>query len=97
VMANAVGIDRIRIVDISQDPDWRPTIRTNGFSNPHYHAGWFRAANGQRVRMYWADGKRLVLFPPRDDGVAVLIEVNEPEQFVTMLRQEWAGAVRSVP
>lgn len=97
VMANAVAIDRIRAVDISQDPDWRPTSRTNGFSNSHYHSGWFRTANGQKVRMYWADGKRLVLLPPKDDGAAVLIEVNEPEQFIETLRQEWAGAVRRVP
>jgi hypothetical protein len=84
-----VDAEHIRIVDISVDNDWRPTLRTNGFSNAHYHAGWYRVAGGKKVRMYRADSRRLVLIPPKAEGVPVLIEVEQPETFIQKLRQAW--------
>jgi len=86
-----VDVAGIRIVDIATDPAWRPTARTNGFANAHYHSGWFRTASGRTVRMYWAEGKRLVLLPPKGSGPTVLIEENEPEKLIAQIRQEWAG------
>jgi len=84
-----VDIAGIRVVDIATDLEWRPTARTNGFSNAHYHSGWFRTVGGRTVRMYWADGKRLVLLPPKSSGPAVLVEANEPEKLIGQIRQEW--------
>jgi hypothetical protein len=91
VPADTVDVSHIRIVDFSQDRDWRPTMRTNGFGTVHYHSGWFRVSSGKTVRMYRADSTRLVLLPPKGGGAPVLYEVKDPEQFVTALRQEWAG------
>jgi hypothetical protein len=88
--ADDVDVAGIRIVDIATDPEWRPTARTNGFANAHYRSGWFRTASGRTVRMYWADG-RLVLLPPKGSGPAVLVEANEPEKLIVELHQEWAG------
>jgi hypothetical protein len=87
----AVDVARIRMVDISSDPDWRPTERTNGFANAYYRSGWFRVASGRKVRMYCADGRRLVLLPPKGNGVPVLLEVWEPERFVEEVRRLWSG------
>jgi hypothetical protein len=89
--ATAVDLEHIRVVDISTDPEWRPTERTNGFANSHYHSGWFRAANGSKVRMYWATARRLVLLPPKDDGVPVLLEIDQPDRFVEDVQQLWSG------
>jgi len=80
------------VAEISGNSEWRPTERTNGFSNPHYHSGFFRVANGQKVRMYWAEGRRLVLLPPKGQGNAVLLEVDRSEEFVQELRREWGNA-----
>ncbi len=91
VKAAEVDVPQIRIVDVANDPDWRPTVRTNGFANAHYHSGWFRVANGRKARMYWAEGTRLVLLPPVGNGVPVLLEVREPERFVEEVRREWVG------
>lgn len=90
VKAAAVDVERIRIVDLGVDSDWRPTARTNGFANFHYRSGWFRVANGQKVRMYRADSRRVVMLPPKGDGTPVLMEVSQPENFVQQLRQEWS-------
>jgi hypothetical protein len=79
------------VVDIARDPDWRLTARTNGFANAHYRSGWFRVASGKTVRMYRADGTRLILLPPKGEGAAVLLEATDPDQFTRDLRQQWGG------
>jgi hypothetical protein len=89
--AGSVDVEHIGLIDFGVDTEWRPTARTNGFANAHYRSGWFRVASGKTVRMYRADGKRLVLLPPKGDGAAVLLETSEPERFVREVRQAWAG------
>lgn len=89
--ASAVDLEGIRVVDIGGDSAWRPTARTNGFANAHYRSGWFRVASGQKVRMYRAGGRRLVLLPPKGQGNAVLIEVAQPDEFVEELRRYWSN------
>lgn len=91
VRAADVDAARIRVVDIMTDGAWRPTLRTNGFSNSHYHSGWFRLANGQSARMYWANGRRLVLLPPKGNGNPVLVEVDHAEGFVQQLLRQWGS------
>ena len=89
--ADAVDVGRIRIVDVA-DPQWQPIARTNGFSNRHYHSGWYRLAGGRLVRLYRADSRILVLLPPKGNGTAVLLEVPEPASFIADVRREWAGS-----
>jgi hypothetical protein len=87
----AVDVAHIRLIDIGSDAAWRPVERTNGFANRHYRSGWFRAANGEKIRLYAADASRLVLLPPKPGGVPVLLEVPDPDDFLEQLRAEWAG------
>ena len=85
----SVDVERIRVVDLDVDTEWLPTRRTNGFANSHYRSGWFRVAGGKTVRMYRADGRRLVLLPPKGDGAAALLEAREPEKFLAEVRDKW--------
>lgn len=89
VGANSVNVSGVRVVDLKADKDWQPTRRTNGFANDHYRAGWFRVANGKKVRMYRGKGEQLVLLPPKANGTPVLLETRDPEAFVRELKQEW--------
>jgi len=89
VNMNAVDVGHIRVVDVAADSDWRLTARTNGFANAHYRAGWFRVAGGTNVRLYRADGTRLVLLPPKGNGAPVLLQVTDPDKFVQQLQREW--------
>jgi len=87
----AVDVAGIRAVDLAADRGWRPAERTNGFANAHYQSGWFRAANGQRIRLYRAGGRRLVLLPPKGGGAAVLLQVRDADRFVAELREAWGN------
>lgn len=95
VRAAAVDVDAIRVVDTAAEPRWRVTARTNGFANSHYSAGWFRVAGGERVRLYYARGTRLVLLPPKGEGTPVLYGSPEPERFIGEVRRAWPGALQA--
>ncbi len=90
IQALTVDVSGVRVVDLTKDKEWQPTMRTNGFGSLHYHAGWFRVESGQKVRMYRADGKQLVLLPPQGSGNAVLLETRDPVQFVHDVHEEWS-------
>lgn len=94
VKADGIDTGAIRVVDITAEPDWRPVVRTNGFSNSHYHSGWFRTAGGQSVRMYWTDGRHLVLLPPKGNGTALLFEAADPYRSVEEIKQKWLDQTR---
>ena len=84
---NEIDISGIRVIDLTQDPEWRPTSRTKGFANTHYQSGAFRVANGKTVRLYRAGGNRLVLIPPKVQGRFILYQAADPDPFVHQLRQ----------
>jgi hypothetical protein len=89
--ADAIDAGRMRIVDLTQDAEWRPTARTNGFGNRNYQSGWFRVAGGQTVRLYRAGGRKLVLIPPKGSGTFVLYQAKDPDRFVGEVQRRWAG------
>ncbi|MCE5311503.1 MAG: PH domain-containing protein [Acidobacteriales bacterium] len=82
-------VSGIRVIDVRRDPEWHITARTNGFSNAHYHSGWYRVASGAKVRMYRADATRLVLIPPAAAGAPLLLEAEDPDAFAAELRRRW--------
>ncbi|HTX36465.1 MAG TPA: PH domain-containing protein [Bryobacteraceae bacterium] len=90
VEAANVDVSGIRVIDLRQDPQWKPTGRTNGFANAHYSSGWFEVAGGERVRLYTAGSPRLVLLPAKGRGVPVLLQVQDPQSFVARIRKEWS-------
>jgi len=71
-------------------PCGQSCARVCGFANAHYHSEWFKVAGGEKVRVYWADGRFLVPIPPKAKGAPVLMEVNQPESFIQMAWQAWA-------
>lgn len=93
--ANSVDLPDAKVVDMDRDTQWKPVRKINGFGNAHYRSGLFRVAGGQTVRLYLADGKRLVLLPPKGAGDPVLYQARDPAAFIGQLRREWDGDRRS--
>ena len=92
VAAASVDVAGIRVIDLDREPSWEPSTRTNGFANSHYRAGHFRTAGGAAVRLYWSTGSRLVLFPRKDGGDAVLLQTADPDLFVSEVKRTWGQA-----
>jgi len=91
LLASDVDMSGIRIVDLTQNTEWRPVLRTNGFANSHYRAGWFQLADGRKVRLYRADSQLVVLLPPKGNGAPVLYQAADPEKFVQEIRTAWSA------
>jgi hypothetical protein len=82
----------IRVVDLDQETGWRPTLRVGGFANAHYQSGWYRTANGTRMRLYRErSAHRVVLLPSKSGDAPVLLQVPDPDQFIEQIRRDWAG------
>jgi hypothetical protein len=87
--SSSVDVSAVRVVNLAEESGWRPVLRVGGFANPHYQSGWYRAANGAKMRLYRAASDRLVLLPPAHESNPVLLEVDDPDRFVELLRSEW--------
>jgi hypothetical protein len=87
-----VDTERVRVVDLDAEAEWKPVARTGGFGNRYYRAGSFRAANGRTMKLYTTGARRLVLLPPADrEGMPILLEVADPDAFVARVRKAWAA------
>jgi hypothetical protein len=92
VPASSVDAAHVRVVDLQTESGWRPTMKTYGFDNPHYRAWNFRTANGQAIKLFTTGSERLVLLPPSSqDGLPVLLDVDDPDQLAARIRQEWSS------
>ncbi len=89
LLREEVDLANVRVLNLRTETQWRPTIRTNGFSNAHYHSGWFRVSGGQSVRIYRANRSVLVLLPGKGTSEATMLEVADPDGFVRDLRNLW--------
>jgi len=73
-------------MDLTERPQYRPVLRTNGAGLPGYGSGWFRLANGDRALIFVTDKRRVVSLPTRG-GYSVLLSLAEPAKFLEALRQ----------
>ena len=60
---------RVEVVDLADEPDLRPGLRTNGVGLPGFLLGWFRLSSGDRALLAVTDRSQ-VLYLPHADGVS---------------------------
>jgi Bacterial PH domain len=78
-------LEEARILDLTQEPELRPRLRTAGTALPGYSAGWFRLKNGEKALLYVTRKERVVYIPTRL-GHAILLSPEQPEQLLAALR-----------
>ncbi|MBM3493899.1 MAG: hypothetical protein FJX72_06200 [Armatimonadetes bacterium] len=66
--------------------DHRLVTRTNGAGLPGYLAGWFRAADGEKVLAFVTD-KRRVAYLPTNDGYALMVSTPDPEALIEAVQR----------
>lgn len=77
-----------RIVDLGEDTELRPVLKTNGFSLPGFHAGHFRIRRGLEKAFCLISGTGRVLWIPVRDGSHLLLGVERPQELLARLREE---------
>lgn len=84
IPASEIRTTDVRRVDLDQDRNLQPRMRTMGTALPGYRAGWFRLRNGEKALLYLTDAKRAVQVPTTE-GYSVLLSPADPDAFVTAM------------
>ena len=79
-------LDQARVVDLDERTELKPTLKTNGFSIPGFHSGWFLLRNRRRSFVAIADGRRK-LWLPGSGRHDLLIEPSDPAALLARLRE----------
>ncbi|MBO9717302.1 MAG: hypothetical protein J7507_10970 [Pseudoxanthomonas sp.] len=87
-------LDQARVVDLDEHTELKTTIKTNGFSIPGFHSGWFLLRNRRRTFVAIADGRRK-LWVPGSGRHDLLLEPVDPAALLARLRELAAGSTRS--
>jgi len=82
---NQLRIEMARRVDLSNEPQLRPSSRRAGTALPGYQAGWFKLVNGEKALLYLTDRTKAVYVPTSAD-YSLLLSPGDPDAFVAALR-----------
>jgi hypothetical protein len=85
IPASDLNVEEARVLNLNEDVDPRPKLKTNGASLPGYQAGWFRLKNGGKSLLFVTDRSRVVYLPTRQ-GYSVMLSVAQPEELITSLK-----------
>jgi hypothetical protein len=78
----------IQKVNLKEEREFAPTLRTNGIGLPGFLSGWFRLKNKQKALLFVTDREK-VLYIPTNQKYALLISVADPDAMLTKLKQIW--------
>lgn len=86
VPISAMRLDRARVVDFDENPDFKPALKTNGFQLPGFRAGHFRMKDGSKGFCLITDNHRVLVLPLRD-GSSVLVSPEQPRALLDELKR----------
>ena len=78
-------LDEARIINLLEDREHRPVLRTNGAGLPGYASGWFRLANREKALVFLT-ARDAVVYLPTTDGYSLLLSPREPHQLLAALQ-----------
>jgi hypothetical protein len=90
IPAASLIAEHARVVNLDQDSELRPRLRTNGIGMPGYSSGWFRLKRGDSALVFLTDRTRVVYLPTHE-GYALLLSVQHPNEFIRAVRRLHGG------
>ena len=75
-----------RVVDVREHTEYKPLLKTNGFSLPGFHAGHFMLRNRSKAFCLVTDTSK-VLVMPHADGRLWLLSFTHPQAVLDILRR----------
>lgn len=86
VPINAIDLDNARIIDLDEHTEFKPRVKTNGFSLPAFTAGHYRLRNKARAFCLISDRAQVLVLPLRE-GPLVLLSPEKPRELLDGLRE----------
>ncbi|MGH8054040.1 MAG: PH domain-containing protein [Stenotrophomonas sp.] len=83
---NNLRLDRARVVNFDEYPEFKPGAKSNGFQLPGFRSGHFRTAEGGKGFCLITDNHRVLILPLRD-GSVVMVSPDKPRALLDALNQ----------
>ncbi|MGE8234200.1 MAG: PH domain-containing protein [Stenotrophomonas sp.] len=94
VPLSSMRLDRARIVNFAENPDFKPGMKSNGFQFPGFRAGHFHMKDGGKGFCLITDDSRVLVIPLRD-GNCVLVSPEQPRALLDELKRLAADGARA--
>lgn len=94
VPLSSMHLDRARIVNFAENPDFKPGMKSNGFQFPGFRAGHFHMKDGGKGFCLITDDSRVLVIPLRD-GNCVLVSPEQPRALLDELKRLAADGARA--
>lgn len=86
VPLSELKLDQARVVDLHERTEFKPAIKTNGYSVPGFHSGHFRLRNREKAFVAVA-GERRALWLPTVNNAGLLLQPQQPDALLKRLRE----------
>ena len=89
IRKDEIAIDGARIINLNEEPAYKPALRTNGIGLPGFQSGWFRLKNKEKALLFVTDYQK-VLYLPTTKHYSLLISVTDPETMLEKMKEMWS-------
>jgi len=79
-------LDQARVVDLHERTEFKPWVKTNGYSVPGFHSGHFRLRNREKAFVAIV-GERRALWLPTARNAGLLLQPQQPDALLNRLRE----------
>lgn len=86
VPLSELRLDQARVVDLHERTEFKPGLKTNGYSVPGFHSGHFRLRNREKAFVAIA-GERRALWLPTAHDAGLLLQLQQPDALLNRLRE----------
>ena len=94
VPLSSMWIERARIVNFAENPDFKPGMKSSGFQFPGFRAGRFHMKDGGKGFCLITDDSRVLVIPLRD-GNSVLVSPEQPRALLDELKRLAGNGARA--
>lgn len=81
-------IEKVKKVNLKEDRQLTPTMRTNGIGLPGFLSGWFRLKNKEKALLFVTDREKVLYIPTRQN-YSVLLSVADPDDMLNKMLEKW--------
>jgi hypothetical protein len=74
-----------RVLELDEQPAYKPLLKTNAMMVPGFHSGWFRLRNWKSAFVAISDGRRVLWIPTRR-AYGLLLQPEQPQALLEHLR-----------
>jgi hypothetical protein len=86
VPVSELKLDEARVIDLDERTEFKPGVKTNGYSVPGFHSGHFRLRNREKAFVAIA-GERRALWLPTAHDAGLLLQPQQSDALLNRLRE----------